>query len=101
LSSQQFFSRVENGVRLKLHVQPGASRSELAGTHGEALKLRISARAESGEANKAICAFLAELLSVPKTSINISHGLASRQKTIFIQGDADQIMLTLENCLKG
>src|SRR5438128_2673711 len=50
-----FAQKDKKGLRLTLHVQPGASKSEIAGLFGEALKLRIAARAEEGAANKAIC----------------------------------------------
>ena len=91
-----FVQKDEKGVRLKLHVQPGASRSEFAGTHADALKLRISARAESGAANRAVCEFLAEIFDLPKTSVSILHGQSSRKKIVFIHGDTDRIMLLLE-----
>ena len=45
---------------LELHVQPGASRTEFAGRHGERLKVRLAARALDGKANEALVAFLAE-----------------------------------------
>jgi len=91
-----FVQKDEKGVRLKLHVQPGASRSEFAGTHADALKLRISARAESGAANRAVCAFLADLFGLPKTSVSILHGQSSRNKTVLVQGDFVRIVSILE-----
>ncbi len=86
----------KNGIRLSVHAQPGASKSELAGVHGEALKLRIAARAEDGAANKAICSFLAELFGVPKTSVSILRGSSSRKKTVLIEGDSDKLKKALE-----
>ncbi len=91
-----FVQKDDKGVRLKLHVQPGASKSEFAGIHADAIKLRISARAESGAANRAVCAFLSEIFNLPKTSVSILHGQSSRNKTVFIQGDGDSFMLILE-----
>jgi hypothetical protein len=41
-------------VILDLHVQPGASRSEFAGRHGERIKVRLAARAVDGKANEAL-----------------------------------------------
>ena len=71
---------------LELHVQPGASRTEFAGRHGERLKVRLAARAVDGKANEALVAFLAEHYKVPKRNVRIASGLKSRQKRILIDG---------------
>ena len=71
---------------LELHVQPGASRTEFAGHHGERLKVRLAARAVDGKANEALVAFLAEHYKVPKRNVRIASGLKSRQKRILIDG---------------
>ena len=69
---------------LELHVQPGASRSEFAGKHGERIKVRLAARAVDGKANEALIEFLAEHYNVPKRSVRIESGLKSRQKRVVI-----------------
>ncbi len=69
---------------LDLHVQPGASRTEFAGRHGERIKLRLAARAVDGRANQALIEFLAEHFRVPKSRVRITSGLKSRQKRVVI-----------------
>ena len=69
---------------LELHVQPGASRSEFAGRHGERLKVRLAARAVDGKANEALIEFLAEHYGVPRTRVRILSGAKSRQKRVEI-----------------
>ena len=69
---------------LELHVQPGASRSEFAGKHGERIKVRLAARAVDGKANEALIEFLAEHYNVPKRNVRIEAGLKSRQKRVVI-----------------
>ena len=71
---------------LELHVQPGASRSEFAGKHGERIKVRLAARAVDGKANAALIEFLAEYYGVPKRNVRIEAGLKSRQKRVVIDG---------------
>ena len=71
---------------LQLHVQPGASRSEFAGRHGDRIKARLAARAIDGKANEALIAFLSEHFNVPKRSVRILSGLKSRQKMVEIDG---------------
>ena len=69
---------------LELHVQPGASRSEFAGKHGERLKVRLAARAVDGKANEALVEFLAEHYRVPRRNVRIVSGLKSRRKRVEI-----------------
>jgi len=73
-------------VILNLHVQPGASRSEFAGKHGERIKVRLAARALDGKANEALIEFLAEHFKVPRRCVRIASGLKSRQKRVVIEG---------------
>ncbi|HET9350472.1 MAG TPA: DUF167 domain-containing protein, partial [Burkholderiales bacterium] len=69
---------------LELHVQPGASRTEFAGKHGERLKVRLQARAVDGKANDALIEFLAGHFGVPRRNVRIDSGLKSRQKRVQI-----------------
>lgn len=71
-------------MTLELHVQPGASRTEFAGKHGERIKVRLAARAQDGKANQALIEFLAQHYGVPKRSVRITAGLKSRQKRVVI-----------------
>ena len=69
---------------LELHVQPGASRSEFAGMHGDRVKVRLAARAVDGKANEALVEFLAGHYGVAKSRVRIASGLKSRQKRVII-----------------
>lgn len=84
-----FVSRPLEGGRfrhiLAVHVQPGAGRSEIAGIHGDALKVRIAARAVEGEANAELCRFLGALFGVPRKSVVLKHGGRSRRKVVEIE----------------
>jgi len=75
-------------VILELHVQPGASRTEFAGRHGERIKVRLAARAVDGKANAALVEFLAEYYRVPKRNVRIESGLKSRRKRVVIEPSA-------------
>lgn len=69
-----------------LQVQPRASRSELAGLHGSALKVRIAAPPVSGAANLELVRFLAELLGVPRSQVQVIAGQSSRRKVALVHG---------------
>jgi uncharacterized protein (TIGR00251 family) len=71
---------------LELHVQPGASRTEFAGRHGERIKVRLVARALDGKANEALIEFLAAHFGVPRRSVTIISGAKSRSKRVAIEG---------------
>lgn len=65
-------------------MQPGASRTEFAGKHGERIKVRLAARAQDGKANDALIEFLAQHYGVPRRNVRITSGLKSRQKRVVI-----------------
>jgi len=82
-------------LKLKIYVQPNASRSELIGLHGDALKIKIKALPVDGAANEEIIRFLSKHLDLPKKSIRILHGESSRNKLVEIDTEA-----SLESGLK-
>lgn len=69
---------------LNLHIQPRASRDELAGPHGERLKVRITAPPVDGKANEHLIRFLAKTFGVAKSSITLLSGECGRDKRIAI-----------------
>ncbi len=73
---------------LQVHVQPGASRTEVAGLHGDCLKIRLSARALEGEANACLIEFLAASLGVAKRAVSIEAGETTRRKRVSVQSPA-------------
>lgn len=75
-------------IVLALHVQPGAKRTEAAGTHGDALKLRLAAPPVDGKANAELLRFLADAFGVPLRQVAIERGEASRQKIVRIGAPA-------------
>jgi len=75
-------------LTLSLHVQPGAKRTEFAGLHGDALKVRLAAPPVDGKANVCLQSFLAKFLEVPKSAVRLLAGESSRQKVVRIEGVA-------------
>jgi hypothetical protein len=65
-----------DGIVVNVFVQPRASRNQVAGLHGEAVKLRLTAPPVEGAANKMCIAFLSELLGV-------------RSKQVLVRSTAD------------
>ncbi len=81
--------RNEGGViTLTVHVQPGAKRSEVAGLHGEALKIRLAAPPVDGRANVALLRFIAAAMEVPLRNVVLKQGEQSRHKTVQVTGSS-------------
>ena len=74
------------GVTLRLHIQPGAKKTEVVGLHGEALKIRLAASPVDGKANACLIAFLADRLGVARATISLVSGETSRAKRVRITG---------------
>ena len=72
------------GVILPVRAQPKASRQELRGEHDGALKVAVTVPAEAGRANRALLAFLARVLAVPRSKLVIRRGEKDRRKEIWI-----------------
>lgn len=71
-------------LTLDLHIQPGASRTEIAGRHGDRLKLRVSAPPVDGAANRAVVEFVAARLNVARKDVSVVRGITSRAKTVAV-----------------
>jgi hypothetical protein len=73
-------------VSLSVHVQPKASRTRIAGLHGEALKLCITSPPVDGKANGAVIQFFAKLFKIPKAAVTLASGEVSRDKRLILAG---------------
>ncbi len=79
-------TQVEGGIRIAIRLAPRASRTRIMGTHNGALKIALTAPPVEGKANKALIAFLAKTLGVPKSAITIVSGEHARDKVVEVTG---------------
>ena len=82
------------GCRLKVKVVPGASRTEIVGRLGDALKVRVASPPEGGKANREVLAVLADRLGLPLAQLTVLSGQSSPAKVIGIVGLAETEALT-------
>ena len=75
---------------LAVHVTPKAGRDEIVGWRGGELQVRVTAPPEGGKANAAVCKAIATALGVPKTSVRLVRGEASRHKVVDVAETSDQ-----------
>lgn len=79
-------SSAEGGAAFPVRVVPRASKNEISGRHGDAIKIRLIAPPVEGAANEALIDFLSEILDVRKSQIEILTGHASRDKIVCVVG---------------
>ncbi len=77
---------MKDGVVVDVHVVPGAARDEFTRLYGGKLKIRVAARPIKGQSNARLIRLLSERLKIPKSSMEILKGSASRGKKIRIEG---------------
>jgi uncharacterized protein (TIGR00251 family) len=87
-----------DAVRINIYVQPRASRTEVVGEHGDAIKLRVAAPPVEGEANEEVVRFIAKRLGVSNSAVSLVSGETGRRKIVEVQGitlaDAERLLLS-------
>jgi hypothetical protein len=74
---------------LPIRVIPRAGRTGIAGIRGDALAVRLAAAPVDGAANDALVTYLADLFGLPRRSVTILSGRASRDKRVAFTGLTD------------
>ena len=86
------FQESNGAVTFAVKVLPRASKHEIVGVEGDAIKIRLKASPVEGKANLALIAFLAETLDVSHTQIEIISGETSRRKLVRVRRIALELM---------
>jgi len=76
-------------VTIAVRVTPRSARDEIGGWREGELLVRVTAPPEGGRANAAVSVLIAKALGVPKSSVTVVRGGASRHKSIAIEGLAE------------
>ena len=74
------------GATFAVRVHPRAKKNAITGEVGDAIKLALTAPPADGKANEACIDFFAKLLNLPRSSVTIAAGQASRNKVIRVAG---------------
>lgn len=85
-----------DGVAIQVHAQPGAKRTEIAGLHGDCIKVRLASPPVDGKANARLIEFLARRLGVRRNQVSITRGTSGRRKTVFVAVAGLQPAILLE-----
>jgi uncharacterized protein (TIGR00251 family) len=77
----------KSGAALAVRVMTRAPHNELVGIQNDGtLKLRLTAAPVEGKANQSLISFLAELLDISPTKIDLVAGQTNRNKLVAITG---------------
>ncbi len=75
----------KRGAALAIRVTPRASRNAIVEIlHDGTIKVHVTAPPREGEANEALIQFLAEVLDVPKSRLEIVAGETGRDKLVSV-----------------
>lgn len=80
-----FLTEGAGHITLAVRVQPGARKSEIVGTLGQELKVRVASPPVDGAANTALIDFIAECLKVRSSRVSIIRGDHNRSKVLKIE----------------
>ncbi|OEU51082.1 MAG: YggU family protein [Desulfobacterales bacterium C00003060] len=80
-----WIQQTPEGVIFKAVIQPRASRNEIVGLKGDALKIRLTAPPVEGAANKMCIELLAKTFKVRKSDVEIVRGKSSKSKQILVR----------------
>jgi uncharacterized protein len=95
--SGDLLTTTPDGVRIAVRVMPRSSRNSIDGVRDGRLLVRVTAPPVDDAANEALVAVLAGALALPRHSIRITAGAASRNKTVAIAGiTADAVRVRLD-----
>lgn len=74
-------------LTVQIRVKPGASRTKVGGTHGDALVVAVASRAVEGAATAHSLKAIAAALGLRPRQVELVRGERSRDKTVAITVD--------------
>ena len=90
----------DDSITVPVHAQPGAGRTQIAGRHGDAVKVRVAAPPEGGRANAALITVLAGVFGVAEGKVTLVSGDKSRSKRFEVSGvDPEDATRLLDHAL--
>lgn len=87
-----WLAQTAQGVVVRVHAQPQASRTEIVGPYGEGdkarLKVRLAAPPVDGKANEELLRFFKKKTGLPSAAIELLRGDTSKSKDVLFRGAA-------------
>jgi len=89
------FTETDDALAFDVRVAPRASRSEIAGEHDGALKVRVAAPPVDGAANEELARLLAKTFGVAARDVEVVSGQASKTKRVRVRGGKASVLIKL------
>lgn len=86
-------------TRVAIRVTPGSKRPGVGGRHGDALVVRVAARAVDGRATEAALREVAAAFRVRPRAVTLVHGATARSKLVEVDLDPDEVAARLATLL--
>ena len=86
MKTPTFLSVQGDSILLAVKVQPRANKTEIGGTLGDELKIKVTAPPVDAAANEALLRLLAEALACPRGAVQLVRGNTSRHKQVAVRG---------------
>jgi uncharacterized protein len=101
-AKRQPWRATPEGVIVSCRLTPKGGRDAIDGVTeladgSSVLAARVRCAAQDGEANRALCALLAERLGAPSSSARMVAGSKSRLKQVAVSGDPAALVAELES----
>jgi len=98
----KMFQQTNQGVCFRVNVIPKASRSEIVECNSDELKIRLAAVPEKGKANTELVRYLAHVLGIGKSKVELLRGETSRHKRVCIKGMAlEEVQTKIQDYLSN
>ena len=88
-------TKAEDGAAFAVHIVPKATKNEVVGKHGDALKINLISNTVGGIANDTLVNFIAQKLNIKREKVEIAAGLTSAEKMVIVVGVSPQQVETL------
>ncbi|MBH1966446.1 MAG: DUF167 domain-containing protein [Comamonadaceae bacterium] len=88
-------------LKISIHAVPGAKRTQAAGAHAQALRVRLAAPPVDGKANAALIEWACETFGVSKSRVQLLRGETSRQKLLGIVFETEAELATSQSLLSN
>ena len=89
------YSIKDGSLTFQVYVVPRASRSEIAGEHEGALRVRLAAPPVAGTANRELIAVLAKAFAVSRSAVAIDSGHAAKTKRVTVNNCGPEVLLRI------
>ena len=76
----------DGALRFEVHAKPRAKKSKIVGLRGDAVEIALAAPPVDGAANEELIRLLAEVLGIPKRSVELVRGDTSQKKLVAVSG---------------